>query len=491
MKAITKHKRDGTFLKIFECILYIILVNLSYYGALMINITNQYNIRNFQAYYDSAIMISVGALVVLLFNNALNTAKKSWTENIIIMTLSALMISIFTMAIAFFYREFALPRTAILFALFIQIITFLVVKILFISYIKKTSEKKCMLLIGHKNEKEVLFSKTMANPKFNDKISYFVTPSCSMIPSLLKHVDKVYISDSLDRETLNRTIHLCISNHIQAYIIPKTYEIAMFNADLLFISDIPFLKVDNITLSKEKMIIKRIMDIVISSIGLIILLPIMTIVGLLICLYDGKPIIYSQQRVTRHNKVFKLYKFRSMINDAEKKTGAVLASEDDPRITPVGKVLRRFWLDELPQLFNVLKGDMSLVGPRPERPVFIKEFSKQIPDFRYRLAVKAGVTGYAQVMGKYTTNAETKIKFDLLYIQNCSIIFDLKIIMETIKKIILGTLKRGENKELGYKELLTKYNIRERDRGDIVEYHYKNKKMIKKVKEKKKVTGIA
>ncbi len=491
MKAITKHKKDGTFLKVVECTLYIILVNLSYYSALMINITNLYEIRNFEAYYNSAFMISVAALVALLFNKSLNTVRKTWAENIIIMIMTALMITIFTMAIAFFYREFALPRTAILIAFIIQAITFSLVKVFFVSYIKKTSEEKHVLLIGNKDEKEILFSKTMSNAKFSDKIRYFVIPSCNMIPSFLKRIDKVYISDSLDRDTLNRTINLCISNHIPVYIVPKTYEIAIFNSELLFMSDIPFFKVDNIILSWEKMIVKRLMDICLSGLGLIIVSPIMLIVGLLIWFKDGKPIIYAQERVTRNNKVFRLYKFRSMINDAEKNTGAVLASEEDPRITPTGRILRRFWLDELPQLFNVLKGDMSLVGPRPERPVFIEEFSKEIPDFKYRLAVKAGVTGYAQVMGKYTTNAENKIKFDLLYIQNSSILFDLKIIIETIKKIILGTLKRGGNTEFGYKELLIKHNIREKNRGDLVEYYYKNKKSIKRVMGKKKASGIA
>lgn len=491
MNPIIKYKRDGTFLKVIECILYIVLVNLSYYCALLINITNLYEIRNFEAYYNSAIMISLATLVAILLNKSLNTVRKSLAENFIIMVITALMIGIFTMAIAFFYREFALPRTAILIAFIIQVITFSLVKIFFVSYIKKTSQDKYVLLIGNKEEKEILFSKTLSNAKFNDKVRYFVIPSCNMIPSFLKRVDKVYMSDSLDRDALNRTINLCLSNHIPVYIVPKTYEIAIYNSELLFMSDIPFFKVDNIVLSWEKMIIKRMMDILLSSLGLILVAPIMLAVGLLIWVNDGKPIIFAQERVTRNNKVFKLYKFRSMINDAEKLTGAVLASEDDPRITPIGKVLRRFWLDELPQLYNVLKGDMSLVGPRPERPVFIEEFSKEIPDFKYRLAVNAGVTGYAQVMGKYTTNAENKIKLDLLYIQNCSILFDLKIIIETIKKIILGTLKRGESREFEYKELLLKHNIREKDRGDMVEYHYKIQKNLKHVMKKRKASGIA
>lgn len=414
---------------------------------------------------------------MLLLNGTFNTADKTWTENIIIMSIAAMMIGIITMAVAFFNREFALPRTVILIAFIIQVGSFSLVKLMVISYIKKTERKKDILLIGNKDEKELMIAKILSIPKFKDTIKLFIVPDSKLISSHLTNVDKVYISDSVERSLLDRIMNLCISNHIPVYIVPKTYEIAIFHSELMFMSDVPFFKVDNIVLSWEKMIIKRLFDIFFSLLALMMLSPIILMVALAIFVSDGRPITYSQERVTRNNRVFRLYKFRSMINDAERSTGAVLASENDPRITRVGRILRRFWLDELPQLFNVLKGDMSLVGPRPERAYFIEQFSKEIPDFKYRLAVKAGVTGYAQVMGKYTTSADHKIKFDLLYIQNHSIVFDFKIILETIKKIILGTLKRGENREYSYKDLLIKHNIRERDRGEVVEFYYKTRKV--------------
>lgn len=477
-----RQKKDGTFLKIFEFILYIAIVNISYYGVLVLNITNAYDARNFQAYYNSALMISIAAIIVLMFNGSFNTAHKTWTENIIIMSISATAITIFTMAIAFYSREFALPRTVIGIGFIIQLVFFSVIKIAIISFINKASKKKNVLLVGLKQEKEMMITKLLSNVKFKDKIKYYIVPTSNKFASYLVNTDKVYISDSVERTALDRIMNLCVSNNIPAYIVPKTYEIAIFHSELMFMSDLPFFKVDNIDLSWEKMIIKRVFDIVFSFVALIILLPVMLLVSLAIFIYDGSPVIYAQQRVTRNNRVFKLYKFRSMIKDAEKGTGAILASEDDPRITPVGKVLRRFWLDEIPQLINVLKGDMSLVGPRPERPVFIEEFSQEIPDFKYRLAVKAGVTGYAQVMGKYTTSAEHKIKLDLLYIQNCSVLFDFKIILETLKKIILGTLKRGENREQSYKELIMKYNMWEKDKGEVIEFHYHNRKVKKVLK---------
>jgi len=153
----------------------------------------------------------------------------------------------------------------------------------------------------------------------------------------------------------------------------------------------------------------------------------------MIKLDDKGPVFYKQERITENNKIFKLYKFRTMKVDAEEETGPTLALKDDPRITRVGKILRSTRLDELPQLVNVLKGEMSIVGPRPERPHFAEKFSEEIEDFKYRVLVKAGITGLAQVLGKYTTSPENKAKFDLLYIKNYSLLLDIRIMLNTIK----------------------------------------------------------
>lgn len=161
----------------------------------------------------------------------------------------------------------------------------------------------------------------------------------------------------------------------------------------------------------------------------------------------------------RETGKFKLYKFRTMIVNAEKKTGPVLAYDRDPRITPLGRFLRASRLDELPQLFNVLKGDMSIVGPRPERQHFINEFTKDIPHFKYRIMVKAGVTGLAQVLGKYTTSPEDKARFDLLYIRNYSLWLDLKIMLRTLKVVFLKDKSSGVKEEKSLEEVLISLNI--------------------------------
>jgi len=171
-------------------------------------------------------------------------------------------------------------------------------------------------------------------------------------------------------------------------------------------------------------------------VALLLVSPIMVVTALAIKLYDGGPVFYKQQRCSVGGKVFEVLKFRSMIVDAEKDGKAVLAKKHDDRITPIGKFIRKVRIDELPQILNILNGDMSVVGPRPERPEIIAQLKQEIPQFDYRLKVKAGLTGYAQVVGKYNTEFLDKLKLDLIYIQNRSFLFDLRIILVTFKILL-------------------------------------------------------
>ena len=197
-------------------------------------------------------------------------------------------------------------------------------------------------------------------------------------------------------------------------------------------------------LSIEQRAAKRLLDIVVSGIGIVVASPLMLIIALCVKLYDRGPVFYFQDRLTEGGKPFKICKFRSMCVDSEK-NGARLAAKHDSRITPVGMVLRNLHLDELPQLFNVFKGDMSLVGPRPERKTLVKEYCREIPEFYYRLKVKAGLTGYAQVYGKYNTTPYDKLKLDLFYIENYSFGLDLKLLLMTVKIFFQKEVSEGVN----------------------------------------------
>lgn len=197
--------------------------------------------------------------------------------------------------------------------------------------------------------------------------------------------------------------------------------------------DTPLLLSRNSGLTLEQRLGKRALDIALSLAALIIFSPIFVLTALAIKLQDGGPIFFFQKRVTINGKEFFICKFRSMIVDAEQDGKSLPAIDNDPRITEIGRFLRATRIDELPQIFNILKGDMSIVGPRPERTEHIEAYCSEIPEFSYRLKVRGGLTGYAQVYGKYNTTAYDKLKLDLMYIQNYSIKLDIEIILKTIQ----------------------------------------------------------
>lgn len=255
------------------------------------------------------------------------------------------------------------------------------------------------------------------------------------IKELILKYEGVIICD-IPAEERNFYVKFCFENSVRSYIAPKISDIIIRGADDIRLFDTPLLLCRNYGLDFEQRILKRAFDIVFSLIALVLLSPLMLITALAVKLYDGGDIFYKQKRLTIDGKEFYIYKFRSMIANAEKPGTPQLASEHDPRITPVGRFLRKVRLDELPQLLNILKGEMSVVGPRPERPELTELYKKEMPEFEFRLKVKAGLTGYAQVTGAYDTSPYDKLKMDLMYIENYSFRMDLQIILMTIKTML-------------------------------------------------------
>ncbi|MCD8348423.1 MAG: exopolysaccharide biosynthesis polyprenyl glycosylphosphotransferase [Lachnospiraceae bacterium] len=247
---------------------------------------------------------------------------------------------------------------------------------------------------------------------------------------ILKH-QAVMICDIPAHER-NLYLKFCFEHDIRCYCQPKISDIMVMSSEEINLFDTPLLLFRNRGLTVEQQAVKRFFDVVVSALALLILSPIFLIIALLIKSYDGGPVFYRQERLTKDGKIFQVYKFRSMRVDSEKQ-GARLAAKGDSRITPVGRVLRNIHFDELPQLLNIIQGDMSLVGPRPERPEIAAVYEKEIPEFSYRLKVKAGLTGYAQVYGKYNTKPYDKLKLDLTYIENFSFRLDLQLIATTVK----------------------------------------------------------
>lgn len=262
---------------------------------------------------------------------------------------------------------------------------------------------------------------------------------------LLQMIDKseaVLIYD-VHSELRNKILKYCYEKSVRVYMTPKISDILIRSSDNIHLFDTPLLLLRNNGLSFEERLIKRFMDIVVSLLVIIVTSPIMLIVAIAIKLYDGGPVFFKQKRCTLDGKVFEIHKFRSMIVDAEKEGISIPASDKDPRITPIGNIIRATRLDELPQAFDILNGNMSLVGPRPERIEHVEKYTNEIPEFAYRLKVKGGLTGYAQIYGKYNTTAYDKLKLDLMYVQNYSILLDLKLILMTIKIMFMKESTEG------------------------------------------------
>ena len=259
----------------------------------------------------------------------------------------------------------------------------------------------------------------------------------------LNTIETVFLSGIHSHER-NIILKYCIEHRIQVYVIPRVGDVLMSGAQQVHMFHLPMLRTGRYNPQPEYRILKRLADLLIAGVATVILSPIMIITAIAIKAYDRGPIFYSQIRLTQDGKEFGVLKFRSMKVNAEKDGVARLSSgENDPRITPVGRIIRKCRIDELPQLLNILKGDMTIVGPRPERPSIATEYEKVMPEFRLRLQAKAGLTGYAQVYGKYNTTPYDKLLMDLMYISHANLLDDLFIMFATVKILFMPESTEG------------------------------------------------
>lgn len=306
--------------------------------------------------------------------------------------------------------------------------------------------RKILIVYGNDGYKTLI--KKMQSKKYRYEIvgCYSDETSLEVLEDNIGKAEGIYLYE-VDDQLKRKLVLFCDSISKDIYLTQSVEDLLTMGFDVSHTFDTPFIRTKRMPEKWYYAFIKRTIDILFSSMGLIILSPMLLIVAACIKLYDGGPVFYKQIRLTKGHKEFEIYKFRSMIVDAEK-NGARLAAQNDNRITPIGKVIRATRVDELPQLINILKGDMTLVGPRPERPEIEDLYLKEIPEFGMRLKVKAGLTGYAQVFGKYNTSPEDKLKLDLLYINQRSLLLDFKLIFYTIKIIFIPEATEGieENK---------------------------------------------
>jgi len=334
----------------------------------------------------------------------------------------------------------------------VMLVQQIIVSILYISaanffYRHIFPPRKLLLIYGDRDPREL-------KKKFESRIDkYLITEQIHVgvgTENLCKVIRKYYqegtcnavvfgdISDT-DRKPL---IKYCYGNSIRFYVLPKINDVIMMGAEELHVFDSPILLTREYSMTMEQRFLKRLIDVVCALILVIITSPIMLVTAICVKAYDKGPVFYKQVRCTRGGKQFKIIKFRSMRVDAEK-DGVRLYYVGDNRVTPIGKFIRKVRIDELPQLFNILSGDMSFIGPRPERPEIIEKYQEEMPEFAFRLKVKAGLAGYAQVYGKYNTTPYDKLKLDITYIENYSVLLDLKLMLLTLKILFLPEATEG------------------------------------------------
>lgn len=304
-----------------------------------------------------------------------------------------------------------------------------------------------MLLVYGERSPEDILNKFASRPdKYNICKCMQVSEGYDAICYEIKNRYDAMVLWDIPMEMRNKLLKYCFANSIRVYMMPKIPDVLIKGTTEMHIFDSPIYLIREYTLNVEQRFAKRLLDLFCSVILLVLTLPIMLITALLIKLYDRGPALYKQVRCTLDGKEFKILKFRSMKVDAEKDGVARLAMKQDDRITPIGKFIRAVRIDELPQLINILKGEMSFIGPRPERPEIIEKYLQDMPEFAYRMKVKAGLTGYAQIYGKYNTTPYDKLKLDLTYIENYSIWLDLKLMLLTLKIVLKPESTEGVEK---------------------------------------------
>lgn len=303
--------------------------------------------------------------------------------------------------------------------------------------------EKMLIVYGSHLATEIVYKMSQLEDRYVIAESANVDEGYDKLTHRIDRFDSLIICD-VPARLRNDILKYAYQQNKNIYVIPKISDIVIRSASDITYFDSPIMKCQASGLTIEQRAVKRIIDVVCSALALVVLSPLFLVIALAIKLYDHGPVFYKQRRCTKDLKPFDILKFRSMIVDAEK-DGPQPAVDNDSRITPVGKIIRALRIDELPQIINILKGDMSIVGPRPERIEHVEKYSKEIPEFVCRYKVKGGLTGYAQVFGKYNTSAYNKLKMDLIYIQNYSLALDFKLILMTVKILFKKESTEGFN----------------------------------------------
>ncbi len=394
---------------------------------------------NIASYVHLSALVSLTTLLVFqlldLYRDWLRRSLRHVLYSVIIAVAMTLLT---TMGLGFWARQFAFPRSVLVLAAFVQVGLLCSFRMLMRRlYRRRFGDRRTIVIGENENDAISIVQKFEEHRLGLYHVQGYILRRDLISPyPELDDAETVVLSQSLEQKE-DIILH-CFRCKKEVLAVPKLSELTLFGAEAREVDDLLILGIQPHRLDAAEELLKRMLDLIVSSGLLLLSSPFLVIVSLIVRMTSEGPIFYRQERIGRGGNPFQVLKFRTMRVDAEKHSGPVLASQHDPRITEIGRLLRATRIDELPQMLNVIKGEMSLVGPRPERPYFVRQFERELPAYELRHAVKPGITGLAQVMGRYGTTVERKLHFDLLYIYNYSLLLDLKILLQTIRVMLQG-----------------------------------------------------
>lgn len=424
----------GAARRVFIILMDVIVYNFSIYFSFWLKFDGAIPIRNFETFESSAIFISLFFIVLNVLLGTYVFYNRIVSDIVFVTVIGQFLMSLGIMIITFAGRWFAFPRMVILLSFLLGTILLIIYRtIIYKAYIRLGADKNVTILGFEKNVAPAIQNFSSQKNNKHKVQSVVLNHFYDNLLEIIDEVDIVYLASEID-EAEKIKIYQLVTKKEKKLFLNTTFEnLVTINPNIMNFEDESIIESSGFRIPSENAMFKRLFDIVVSLVLLVIASPFMLITAILVKVTSPGPVIYKQIRITQNQKEFPIYKFRSMSATAESKSGPVLAKSNDARVTPVGKFIRAVRFDELPQLINVLKGDMSIVGPRPERPFFVEQFNAENPYYYLRHNVRAGITGYAQVYGKYASDYSSKLKFDLLYIKKYSLTLDLKILLQTIK----------------------------------------------------------
>ncbi|MBB6733057.1 sugar transferase [Cohnella zeiphila] len=424
-----------------------VLIFLCYLAAYEVRFRGDIPVQEFDSFMRFVPLLgAMGIGTYYLFNLYNFSSRFEYSRYFYNLVVAHVMVVIELIFLNFWVQHYIIPRSIVLLAIVLQPCLMAVFRMAIFSIQAIGNGKKRAVLIVKDSESDfsIIEKVILKGDKWMEVVRIEETAKRVPVPGeAYADIDLFLLSPGVEPGVKAEFMRFAGRNHKEILLIPEFYELFLMKAESQQIDDMLVYSIIPPRLSPLEKMIKRAFDLLVASLLLIASSPVMLLFWILIPLTSPGKALYRQERVGIDERPFMVLKFRSMVNDAENVTGPVLAGERDARITKLGRLMRATRIDELPQLFNVLRGEMSIVGPRPEREFFINQFKQTLPHYPYRFMVKPGLTGLAQVMGNYSTLSSDKLRYDLMYINNYSLLFDLKILFQTVVVVLQREQSKG------------------------------------------------